>query len=161
MIVVSDTSPISNLAAIGQLIILQQLYREVIIPTAVHQELLKSGSDDPAVLAIQSLDWVQIRSVTNAALLQSLQTALDAGEAEAIVLAIELDADRLLIDERRGRQQATQAGLRVTGLLGILLAAKQQGFIASVQPLLDDLTANGFWVRDELYAETLRLSGEL
>lgn len=104
MITVSDTSPISNLAAIRQLVILQRLYNEVIVPTAVHQELLNSGAEDPAVLAIQTLDWIQIRSVTNAALLQSLQANLDVGEAEAIALAIELTADRLLMDERRGRQ---------------------------------------------------------
>lgn len=160
MIVVSDTSPISNLAAIGQLVILQQLYSEVIIPTAVYQELLDSGVEDPAVLAIQTLDWIQVCSVTNAVLSQSLQASLDAGEAEAIVLAVELAADRLLMDERRGRQQAMQAGLKVTGLLGVLLAAKQQSVIATVQPILDALIANGFWVRDELYAETLRLAGE-
>lgn len=160
MIVVSDTSPISNLAAIGQLVIFQQLYSEVIIPTAVYQELLDSGVEDPAVLAIQTLDWIQVCSVTNAVLFQSLQASLDAGEAEAIVLAVELAADRLLMDERRGRQQAMQAGLKVTGLLGVLLAAKQQSVIATVQPILDALIANGFWVRDELYAETLRLAGE-
>ncbi len=160
MIVVSDTSPISNLAAIGQLVIFQQLYSEVIIPTAVYQELLDSGVEDPAVLAIQTLDWIQVCSVTNAVLSQSLQASLDAGEAEAIVLAVELAADRLLMDERRGRQQAMQAGLKVTGLLGVLLAAKQQSVIATVQPILDALIANGFWVRDELYAETLRLAGE-
>lgn len=160
MIVVSDTSPISNLAAIGQLVILQKLYSEVIVPTAVYQELLNSGSEDPAVLAIQTLHWIQTRSVTNAALLQPLQATLDTGEAEAIALAIELTADRLLIDERRGRRQAMQAGLKVTGLLGILLAAKQQGAIATVQPILDALIANGFWVRSELYAETLLLAEE-
>ncbi|MBC7969450.1 MAG: DUF3368 domain-containing protein [Verrucomicrobia bacterium] len=160
MIVVSDTSPISNLAAIGQLSLLQQLYSEVIIPTAVHQELLNSGSEDPAVLAVQTLDWIQVRSVTNAALLQPLQAILDPGEAEAIALAIELNANRVLMDERRGRQQAMQAGLKVTGLLGILLAAKQQGLLATIQPLLNALIANGFWIRDELYAETLRLAGE-
>lgn len=86
MIVVSDTSPISNLAAIDQLIILQQLYTEVIVPTAVYQELLFSGAEDPAVLAVQTLKWIQIRSVTNVALLQPLQLNLDAGEAEAIRL---------------------------------------------------------------------------
>ena len=160
MIVVSDTSPISNLAAIGQLVIFQQLYSEVIIPTAVYQELLDSGVEDPAVLAIQTLDWIQVCPVTNAVLFQSLQASLDAGEAEAIVLAVELAADRLLMDERRGRQQAMQAGLKVTGLLGVLLAAKQQSVIATAQPILDALIANGFWVRDELYAETLRLAGE-
>ncbi|NJL09743.1 MAG: DUF3368 domain-containing protein [Calothrix sp. SM1_7_51] len=160
MIVVSDTSPISNLAAIGQLELLQKLYGSVIIPTAVYQEILNSGSTDPAVLAIQTARWIDTLSVTNFTLLQTLQNNLDIGEAEAITLAIELNADRLIVDERKGRNEAIKLGLRVTGILGILLAAKQQGLIPLIQPLLDDLIANGFWIREQLYAELLQLSGE-
>ncbi len=104
--------------------------------------------------------WIQTRSVSNLPLLQTLQTNLDPGEAEAITLAVELNADRLIIDERRGRNEAIRAGLQVTGLLGILLAAKQQGLVPLVQPILDDLIANGFWVRKELYTELLILAGE-
>ena len=160
MIVVSDTSPISNLAAIGQLELLQQLYSSVIIPTAVYQELLNSGETDPAVLAIQTVNWIETRSVTNITLLQTLQNNLDIGEAEAITLAVELNADRLIVDERRGRNEAIRLGLQVTGILGILLAAKQQGLIPLIQPLLNDLIANGFWIREQLYAEALTLAGE-
>ena len=160
MIVVSNTSPISNLAAIGQLGLLQQLYGNVIIPTAVYQELLNSGATDPATLAVQSLDWIQPQSVTNLALLQTLQNNLDIGEAEAITLALELNAERLIMDERRGRNEAIRAGLQVTGLLGVLLAAKQQRLIPLVQPVLDDLIAQGFWVREELYVEVLQLALE-
>lgn len=87
MIVVSDTSPISNLAAIGQLELLQQLYGSVIISSAVYQELLNSDNRDPAVLALQTVNWIEIRSVTNITLLQTLQNNLDIGEAEAISLA--------------------------------------------------------------------------
>lgn len=160
MIVVSDTSPISNLAAIGKLGLLEQLYGSVIIPTAVYQELLNSGSTDLAVLAIQTVNWIETRSVTNITLLQSLQNNLDVGEAEAIALAVELNADRLIVDERRGRNEAIKLGLRVTGILGILLAAKQQRLVPLIQPLLDDLIANGFWLREELYVEVLRLASE-
>jgi len=160
MIVVSNTSPISNLAAIGQLGLLQQLYSNVIIPLAVYQEILETGNTDPATLAIQNLNWIQTRSVTNLPLLQTLQMNLDPGEAEAITLAVELNADRLIIDERRGRNEAIQVGLQVTGLWGILLAAKQQGLVPLLQPILDDLIANGFWVRKELYTEVLVLAGE-
>ena len=92
--------------------------------------------------------------------LLTLQTNLDPGESEAIALALELNAERLIIDERRGRNEAIRAGLRGTGLLGILLAAKQQYFIPLVQPILDDLIAQGFWVREQLYAEVLQLAGE-
>ncbi len=160
MIIVSDTSPISNLAAIGQLELLQKLYGNVIIPTAVYQEILNSGHTDPAVLAIKSVNWIQTSSITNNTLFQTLQNNLDIGEAEAITLAVELNADRLIVDERRGRKEAIRLGLRVTGILGILLAAKQQGLVSFIQPLLDDLIANGFWIREELYAELLQLAGE-
>jgi predicted nucleic acid-binding protein len=160
MIIVSDTSPISNLAAIGQLELLQQLYGNVVIPTAVYQEILNSGDTDPAVLAIKSVNWIQTLNIKNTALFQTLQSNLDIGEAEAITLAVELNADRLIVDERRGRKEAIRLGLRVTGILGILLAAKQQGLVLRIQPLLDDLIANGFWIREELYAELLQLAGE-
>ncbi|MBD1808032.1 DUF3368 domain-containing protein [Microcoleus sp. FACHB-SPT15] len=160
MIVVSNTSPISNLAAIGQLELLQQLYGNIIIPPAVYQELINSGDTDPATLAVQTLDWIQTQPVSDRVLLETLQTNLDPGEAEAITLAVEINAQRLIIDERRGRNEAIRLGLQVTGLLGIVLAAKQQGLIASVQPILDDLRANNFWIRDALYAEVLRLAGE-
>ena len=160
MIVVSNTSPISNLAAIGQLELLQQLYGNIIIPPAVYQELINSGDAEPATLAVQTLDWIQTQPVSDRVLLETLQANLDPGEAEAITLAVEINAQRLIIDERRGRNEAMRLGLQVTGLLGIVLAAKQQGLIPLVQPILDDLRANNFWIRDALYAEVLRLAGE-
>ncbi|MBK1987426.1 DUF3368 domain-containing protein [Sphaerospermopsis aphanizomenoides BCCUSP55] len=160
MIIISNTSPISNLAAIGQLTLLQQLYGKVIIPQAVYQEILACGSTDPGTLALQTLDWIEVIPVTNIILVQTLQTILDPGEAEAISLAVELNADRLIIDERKGRNEAIKSGLQVTGLLGIVLAARQQGFIPLVKPILDDLIANGFWIREQLYAEVLLVAGE-
>jgi uncharacterized protein len=160
LIVVSNTSPISNLAAISQLNLLQKLYGRVIIPPTVYQEIINSGVTDPGALAIQTLDWIQILSVTNVTLLQTLQIKLDPGEAEAIALAVELQADRLLIDERKGRNEAIQAGICVTGVLGILLASKKQGYIPLLKPVLDDLINNGFWIREQLYAEVLLLGGE-
>ena len=160
MIVVSDTSPIHNLAAVEQLDLLRQLYDRVAIPSAVYQELLAAGETDPGALAVQTLDWIEVRSITNSAPLQELQAILDPGEAEAIALALELKAERLVIDERRGRQAASQRGLQVVGLLGVLLAAKQQGAIAQVQPILDALIAQGFWLRRAVYLEVLALAEE-
>lgn len=113
MIVVSNTSPLSNLATIGRLELLKQLYGKVLIPSAVYREILDSGETDPATLAIQTLDWIECQSITNQSLLQKLQINLDPGEAEAITLAVELKADRLIIDERRGRNEAIQLSLQV------------------------------------------------
>ncbi len=160
MIVISNTSPISNLAAIGHLELLQQLYSNIIIPPAVYQELINSGDTDPATLAVQTLSWIQTQPVSDWVLLETLQSNLDPGEAETITLAVEIHADRLIIDERRGRNEAIRLGLQVTRLLGIVLAAKQQGLIPLVKPILDDLRANSFCIRDALYAEVLRLAGE-
>jgi predicted nucleic acid-binding protein len=119
MIVISNTSPISNLAAIGHLELLQQLYSNIIIPPAVYQELIDSGDTDPATLAVQTQSWIQTQPVSDRVLLETLQSNLDPGEAEAITLAVEIHADRLIIDERRGRNEAIRLGLQVTGLLGI------------------------------------------
>lgn len=158
MIIVSDTSAISNLAIVGHLDLLRQLYSSVIIPTAVYQELLDSQAVE--VLVIQTLDWIETRSVSDLNFLKTLKLNLDEGEAEAIALAVELKADRLVIDERRGRNIAMQAGLEVIGLLGILLAAKRRGFVPLVKPILDALVTQGFWVHDALYAEVLIVAGE-
>lgn len=91
----------------------------------------------------------------------SLRATLDFGEAEAIALAVELNADRLLIDERLGRVIAVRSGLQVTGVLGILVAAKRRNLIQDVKPMLDALTQQvGFWVDEQLYAEVLQAAGE-
>ncbi len=90
-----------------------------------------------------------------------LKADLDLGEAEAIALALELNADRLLMDERLGRAAAIRAGLQVTGVLGILIAAKRNNLIPEVKPLLNALIEQvGFWIDERLYAEVLQAVSE-
>lgn len=120
MIVVSDTSPITSLAAISQLNLLQQLYGNVIIPEAVDRELTGSSTPVPGTIEVQTFNWIQTRVVSDRTLVTRLQQQqLDEGESEAIALAIELKAELLLIDERRGRTEANNLGIRITGVLGV------------------------------------------
>ncbi|MBA3922625.1 MAG: DUF3368 domain-containing protein [Nostocaceae cyanobacterium] len=87
--------------------------------------------------------------------------SVDLGEAEAIILALELKADLLLMDERRGRALATNYGLNVTGLLGVLLQGKRNGFIPAVKPLMDQLIEEvNFRVSSQLYSTILQTAGE-
>jgi len=161
VIIVSDTSPLMNLAVVGQLQLLQQLYDTVIIPGAVWNELSTLSSQHPEVATVQTLSWLARQPVNSQAIVDALQAELDSGEAEAIALAVEKQADLLLIDERRGRQVATRMGLTYIGLLGVLLEAKCKGFLHEAKPVLDDLIAKaGFWVSSELYIRVLQAAGE-
>jgi uncharacterized protein len=169
VIIVSDTSPINNLAAINQLNLLQQLYSTVIIPTAVYRELTDPNFPVAGATEVQTLDWIETRQITNLAMLETLSQDLDPGEAEAIVLALEIGADQVLIDERRGRLIAERRGrliaerlkLNYTGILGILIEAKRRGLIFSVKPLLDALINQaGFWVAESVYDRVLQIADE-
>ena len=161
MIVVSDTSAVLNLARIGRLELLPSLYQRVLIPSAVCQELESSFRDLPFVPNLASLPWLFVETPLDLDRVQRMRIDLDAGEAEAIVLALERHADLLLVDERRGRRIATAAGLRVTGLLGVIAAAKQKGLIDAAKPVLDELIQEArFWIGAALYAEVLAKLGE-
>lgn len=150
-----------NLAVVGHLQLLYQLYATVIIPEAVWNELSTLSSQHPEVATVQTLSWLERHPVTSQAVVDALQAELDIGEAEAIALAVEKQADLLLMDERRGRQVATRMGLTYIGLLGVLLEAKRKAFLPEVKPVLDDLIAKaGFWVSRELYTRVLQAARE-
>jgi len=162
VIVVSDTSPVLNLARIGRLELLRLLYRQVLIPSAVNDELTASGSDLPAAVDFASEQWLIVAAPKDRDRIREIRADLDAGEAEAIVLAIERRAGLLLMDERRGRRIATGAGLKITGLLGVVARAKRAGIIVLAKPVLDELIQVArFWIGAELYAEVLKALGEV
>jgi len=161
VIVVSDTSSLCNLALVNHLWILREIYQSVIITTVVADEL--AAATKPIIPAILELDWIQQRTLTNPTIAQRLQCerGLDAGEASAIALAIELQADDLLIDERLGRREALKLGLSIIGILGILVTAKQRNLIPQVRPVMDNLIYQaGFRVSTQLYQEILYLCQE-
>ncbi len=161
MIIVSDTSPINNLAAINHLHLLHQLYGTVLIPEAVYRELTDPNFPVAGAIEVQTFDWLQTHAVRDRTLVEALSHELDIGEAEAIALAVEIQADQVLIDERRGRLVASRMKLRYTGILGVLVEAKNQGLIAEVKPLLDALLKDaGFWVIESLYNRVLQLVDE-
>ena len=98
---------------------------------------------------------------TDSLLVNKLKEVLDDGEAEAIALALQLKADRLLIDERLGRLVAVQYGLNITGILGVLKTAKVLRLVSTIKPILEALVQQaGFWIDESLYAQVLEDVGE-
>jgi hypothetical protein len=160
---VSNTSPISNLAAIGRLDLLKAQFSEIWIPAAVADELTRHPVPAAAAaiqLAVRE-QWVRIAVARDSALLRTLLAQLHRGEAEAISLATDLKADLVLMDEREGRQLAAQAGLKVTGVLGILLRARRAGQVAAIKPEIDAVRQKvHFFIAPALEARVLAESGE-
>jgi len=100
MTIVSNASPLINLARIGLFDLLHKLYGVVFIPPAVWHEIVVQGAGQVGAREVQTADWITRQSIANELLAQALQQELDAGEAEAIVLALETRAELLVMDER-------------------------------------------------------------
>ena len=157
MIVVSDTSTITNLYQVGRLDLLRSLFGTVIIPPAVRRELYRIEGQ---AVEIEKLGWIQTEYPKNQSLISELLDELDLGESEAIALAIELKAEYLIIDEYKGREIADKKGVKIVGLLGVLIAAKTDGHLEAVMPLIDKIQLNGFRLNRSLINKVLTALGE-
>jgi len=161
MIVVSNTSPLTNLAAIGQFALLHQQYGRLHIAYGVWEELNARGQHWPGRDEVDTADWIERHTVKNQALVTALRRDLDRGEAETIALALQLRADLVLLDEREGRHAAQRLELRVSGVVGILLEAKSRGAVNVIRPHLDALRHKaGFYLSEPVYHAALSLAGE-
>jgi predicted nucleic acid-binding protein len=162
MIIVSDTSPVSNLILIERLEILQKLFAEIIIPPAVHAEIIALKQFGKDLEEYQKAEWIKVIVPTNIQKVQTLQINLDEGEAQAIALALEIHCDLLLMDERIGTNTARQEGLQTVGLVGVLIKAKEEGIIENVCDVLFDLRNKaGFWLNENLEKKILDEIGEI
>lgn len=163
MRVVSNTSPISNLAIIGRLNLLRQKYGCIFIPAAVRDEVLRLGHPAGAQAVREALNegWLVVENVPDPSVLPLLLARVDRGEAEAIELARQTAAGLLLIDELEGRRLAREMGLPFTGLLGVLLEERLAGRITALEEELGRLRSEaGFFVAADLEVMLLRRAGE-
>jgi len=163
MRVVSNTSPLSNLAIIRRLNLLELQFHSVCIPEAISKELnyLQHSNAQRALSQARRKGWLVEKALTGSSFVNVLSGHLDRGEAEAIALAMETKTDWLLMDKREGRLVARQARLKVTGALGILLKAKKAGHIESLQDEVRNLRKEArFFITQDLEIEILQLAGE-
>jgi len=161
MIVVSDTSPISNLIIISRLDILKTVFGQVILPPAVDSEILALKKLGQNIDEYLHADWINVVTPKNVELINSLKLKLDDGEAEAITLALETDCNWLLIDERAGTKIARAEGLETIGLIGVLVLAKQRRIIENISSIITELKQKGFWIDSAFEREILEEVGEI
>lgn len=158
---VSNTGPVIALALIDRLDILQSLFQQVIIPDAVHKELLEGGSFGHGLPSYKKATWLQVLSLSTA-LDPLLQTVLDLGEASVIQLARDLKIDYVLIDERKGRKIARVIfGLKVIDTARILVEAKRKSILDSVGDALDRMKDSGYRLHDNIIHYALKEANEL
>jgi uncharacterized protein len=153
--VVSNTTPLINLAGVGLLELLPKLYGSITIAEQVLAEYEAKGR--PADLDLRAASWLTVSTVV---IPEDLATALDAGEAATITLAEQLKPRIVLLDERRGRRIALRRGLPVVGTGSMLVEAKRAGLIVAVAPVLDLMVAQGRYISGQLRSMLLDSAGE-
>lgn len=148
-IAVSDASPLISLSQIQHIHLLRNVFTQVVVPPAIELEVMPSVGPLP--------HWVERQHIHPSA---DFLHHLDPGEREAIALALELNADFLVIDDLPGRRAAELHGLRVVGTWGTLVMARRRGLVNQVRPLMDALMNEGLFVSEQIYGEILVLAGE-
>lgn len=155
MIVVSDTTPIISLMKAGQLELLQKLFDVVYIPKVVYHELAANEAYMEEVRMVRECKFLLVEEVQNEKAVTILQNfaGLDAGESEAIILADEKQSDVLLMDEHKGRQVAKKMGITITGTIGILAQAFDEGMLMKddVVRCIERLKESGIRISEKLY----------
>ena len=154
MSVVSDTTAITTLLKAGEERLLQELFERVLVPQAVWEELREFHMELPP--------FIELRPATDASHRLPGTELLGRGEAEALLLARQLNARLLLTDDRKARLAARRLEIPCIGLVGMMVHARQRGRISSVREMLLKLeTQGGLYLSDAVIADALRLAGEV
>jgi len=155
MKIVSNSTPLIALSRINELDLLRAIFGTIIVPSAVYNEVVLEGAGRPGVKEVANAPWIIKRDVQNLLAVSLLQMDLDRGEAEAVVLAKEIEADYLLLDEKKARRVARNSKIRIigtvgVGTVGVLGLAAKKGIISNLDDTFNKLEANGFRFTEEV-----------
>jgi predicted nucleic acid-binding protein len=158
MILVADCSALIALSTCNSLELLEQVFNEVVVPETVYHEAIAAHKKEAKQLEIYLQGKVRKVDMQNYIFLDGFA---DAGETEAMVLYKQISANKLLIDDKRGRNVAKLNHISTIGSLGVLLVAKQKGLIAKVAPFLSALEKSDIYLSKQLITFVLELAGEI
>jgi uncharacterized protein len=158
---VSNSSPLIFLAAIDRINLLRTIYGEIMVPPAVWREAVIRGAGRPGARETRDASWIRVIAPSEHDLAQVIPAGLDAGETEAIALAISIrPTGTVILDDLPARRVALKAGLDVTGTGGVLVLAKQLGLITSVGTVLSELREVGLYLSEAVIETFLSLADE-
>lgn len=160
MIVIANSTPLIALSKVGKFDLLKDIFGEIIIPQGVYDEVVVQGAGRPGAGKVRKAAWIRTKQVRNQAMIDFLLSELDRGEAEVLVLAEELKANWLIIDEEKARIAARLIGFRHISTVGVLVLAKKRGLVKKIRPILDQLRRKNFRLSDRVYKRTLKEAGE-
>lgn len=162
-LVVSNTTPLSTLARVDLLDWIPLRWGRVLVPNAVWLELgfLRDQAALRRLRAAESAGWIHVQPIFDQVAKERFLAVLDEGESEALVLATEIEASFVWMDEAAGRAQAIRLGLRVAGTAGMVVWAKRHGHIPAVRPWLEKLrTGGGLYLSDAFIQQLAEECGE-
>ena len=157
--IIVNSTPLIALAKANKLEILKEMYEHIIIPEAVYREVTEK--DDIAAQRIEAArEWIEVRKVDSNLDRRMYKAKLHDGEVEVMLLAQEIGADAVVIDDGAARKTAEYLGLPLTGTLGVMIKAKQRGLLEAVMPVVQQMEQNGIFFSRELKEKIRKLSNE-
>ena len=158
---ICNTGPLIALSMIDRIDILRHLFKLIAVPEAVHKEILEGGITNAGLANYKKIKWIKVKALSSPAD-PLLETSLDSGEAAVIELARELNANFVLIDERKARKIArTVYGMHVIGSAKVLVEAKRRGLLRNVGVALQAMRDGGYWIGDSIVDVALKKAGEI
>lgn len=158
--VIINSTPLIALSNIRKLHLLKDIYGEVFIPRAVYNEISAKPESVCKKAVDDSLDFIHVQDIKNQMAKSMYKTQLHDGEVEVMILALETDADLVVIDDANAKKHAKYLELTVTGTLGILIRAKQEGYIKSLKPLLEEMVEKNIYLSKKIIDKCLEIAGD-
>ena len=158
--VIVNSTPWIALSHVKQLGLLRDLYGQVTIPRAVYNEISVKTDSSCKKAVDDALGWIVVEDIKNQMAKNMYKTQLHEGEVEVMILSLEQDADLVVIDDANAKKHAKYLNLNVTGTLGILIKAKQKGYINELKPILEEMVEKHIYLSDKLIKMCLEQVGE-
>lgn len=157
--VIVNSTPLIALSKVGKLELLEKLYKEITIPEAVFWEVTRKN--DAVKRSIEESVWIHIESVHDDRSKLMYKAKLHDGEVEVMILAQEYEGDHLVvIDDGPARKTADYLSLTLTGTIGVLVKAKENGYVESVMMIIQQMEQKGIYFSEDLKARVKRITNE-